>query len=95
MTGHLSRPIHMAVAAVTIALVALVAGNVFLSIKIMSALTEFSSLRQRDTSLPCPAIPTRLILEDPACAQKLLNAMNVTSVRVREGKRNVSVPGNL
>jgi len=31
----------------------------------------------------CQAIPTRLILEDPQCADKLLRAMNVTRVRVR------------
>ena len=33
-------------------------------------------------SLRCAAVPTRLILEDPACAQKLLAAMNVTNVRI-------------
>ena len=30
----------------------------------------------------CQAIPTRLILEDPQCADKLLRVMNVTNVRV-------------
>jgi hypothetical protein len=30
----------------------------------------------------CQAIPTRLILEDPQCADKLLRAMNVTNVRI-------------
>ena len=34
------------------------------------------------TDLPCPAIPTRLILENPECADKLIRAMNVTNVRV-------------
>ncbi len=33
-------------------------------------------------ALPCPAIPTRLILEDPVCAQKLLDSMNVSHVRI-------------
>lgn len=36
----------------------------------------------------CQAIPTRLILEDPQCAEKLLRAMNVTGVRILSG--NVS-----
>ena len=34
------------------------------------------------TDLPCPAIPTKLILEDPECADKLVRAMNVTNVRI-------------
>ena len=33
-------------------------------------------------SLPCASIPTRFVLEQPECAQKLLEAMNVTNVRV-------------
>lgn len=33
-------------------------------------------------SLPCAAIPTRFMMEDPACAQKLLEAMNVTNFRI-------------
>ncbi len=37
-------------------------------------------------SLPCAAVPTRLILEDPVCAQKLLDAMNVTNVRIQRGQ---------
>jgi len=32
--------------------------------------------------LSCAAIPTKLILEDPECADKLLRTMNVTNVRV-------------
>ena len=32
--------------------------------------------------LSCAAIPTKLILEDPECVDKLLRAMNVTRVRV-------------
>ena len=31
---------------------------------------------------PCQAIPTRLILEDPQCADKLLRAINETNVRI-------------
>jgi len=34
-------------------------------------------------ALPCPAVPTRLILENPACAQALLEAMNVSNVRIK------------
>jgi len=34
-------------------------------------------------ALPCGAIPTRFVLEEPECADKLLKSMNVTNVRVQ------------
>lgn len=36
----------------------------------------------RPRSLPCEAIPVRFVQESPACAQRLLDAMNVTNVHV-------------
>ena len=33
--------------------------------------------------LPCQAIPIRYVMEYPECADKLLQAMNVTNVRIR------------
>ena len=38
--------------------------------------------RARKGTLPCAALPTRFVLESPECAQKLLDAMNVSKVRV-------------
>ena len=38
--------------------------------------------RARKGTLPCAALPTRFVLESPECAQKLLDAMNVSNVRV-------------
>ncbi|MBA7657540.1 hypothetical protein ES703_65479 [subsurface metagenome] len=38
--------------------------------------------RARKGTLPCAALPTRFVLNEPACAQKLLEAMNVSNVRV-------------
>ena len=32
--------------------------------------------------LPCAAIPTRYVMDEPECADKLLRAMNVTNVRI-------------
>jgi len=32
--------------------------------------------------LPCGAIPTRFVIDEPECADKLLRSMNVTNVRV-------------
>ena len=45
-------------------------------------------------SLPCAAVPTRLILDDPICAQRLLQSMNVTNVRVWRGEMLGSETGN-
>lgn len=45
-------------------------------------------------SLPCAAIPTKLILEDPICAQKLLETMNVTNVRIANGATFGQQDGN-
>jgi len=36
----------------------------------------------RPRSLPCEAIPVRFVHESPACAQRLLDAMNVTNAHV-------------
>ncbi len=42
--------------------------------------------RYRATNaLPCPAVPTRLILDNPTCAQALLESMNVSNVRIKAG----------
>lgn len=94
MKGQSERSTHIGVAAIVIVFVVLTAGNILVLIKITGALTEFSNLHQKSQSLPCPAIPTRLILEDPACAQKLLDSMNVTDVRIRPGERVTPRAGN-
>ncbi|MBN2560209.1 MAG: hypothetical protein JXQ75_04700 [Phycisphaerae bacterium] len=39
----------------------------------------------RADDLPCAALPTRFVLGAPECAQKLLDAMNISNVRVRAG----------
>lgn len=53
-------------------------GNLLMTMQIMSRL----ALEDVRHPLPCPAIPTRFVLEEPACAQRLLEAMNVTNVRI-------------
>ncbi|MCK4342529.1 MAG: hypothetical protein KAY37_12490 [Phycisphaerae bacterium] len=44
--------------------------------------TRLTDDRARKGTLPCAALPTRFVLESPECAQKLLDAMNVSNVRV-------------
>ena len=43
---------------------------------------DAAAARPPPRDLPCPAVPMRLIEEDPACVNKLLAAMNVTNVRI-------------
>ena len=58
------------------------AANILLTLELRRHVASFPPVKQQRSDLPCAAIPTRLILEDPECAQKLLTVMNVTNVRV-------------
>jgi len=49
-----------------------------LSAEVKSTISEI----QAQKSLPCAAIPTKYILQEPECADKLLRAMNVTNVKI-------------
>ena len=64
-----------------ILLLVLVVVDITLTIRCANKIDSMISQRERP-SLPCAAIPTRLVLEHPECAQRLLEAMNVTNVRV-------------
>jgi len=68
------------VAALLLALIALSLANLAMALWILHQDRQPVSLSP--TALSCQAIPTRLILEDPECADKLLRAMNVTGVRI-------------
>lgn len=39
--------------------------------------------------LPCAAIPTRYVIQEPECADKLLRTMNVTNVRILERQERI------
>ena len=39
------------------------------------------TLRVREP-LPCRAVPTRFVMEEPECANKLLRSMNITNVHI-------------
>ena len=77
----LGRPHGTTTVIVVVLLVSLVT-NLLLS---MVLLQHFSASAPEGQGCPtsrCTAIPVKLILEDPECADKLLRAMNVTNVRV-------------
>ena len=73
----------------------LVLGGALLAVAIIDLVADLQTRQACSTgngaprsqaAFPCPAIPTRLILEDPVCAQKLLDVMNVSNVRIRAAK---------
>ena len=45
-----------------------------------------------EPTLPCAAIPRRLVTDHPDCAKALLESMNVTNVRVQRQRRDPSDP---
>lgn len=65
----------------TLILIAL-ALDLVLLLRIRAEMTSLSDGRTRGGDLPCAALPTRFVLDEPECAQKLLEAMNVSNVRV-------------
>jgi len=56
--------------------------NTLLLIRVSRQIAEFKESNNSGSDLPCAAIPTRLVLQEPDCVDKLLRAMNVTNVRV-------------
>ena len=56
--------------------------NVLLTLKLCMDIQERQSSSQKRGPLPCGAIPTRFVIEEPECADKLLRSMNVTNVHV-------------
>ena len=62
-------------------LIALVVDGALL-LRLNAGLARLTDDRTRPDALPCAALPTRFVLDSPECAQKLLDAMNVSNVRV-------------
>ena len=60
----------------------LLVANILLTAKIVLGLERLKSCEHRRESLPCQAIPTRFVMEEPECVNKLLRSMNVTNVHV-------------
>ena len=56
--------------------------NLVLATTLTHRVDKLAATPEAPRPLSCQAIPTKLILEDPACADKLLRAMNVANVRV-------------
>lgn len=60
--------------------------NLHLSTRTAHRVEELVSYKPGCTCLPLPSLPLRLIHEDPRCAQKAIEVMNVTNVRILENE---------
>lgn len=58
------------------------AANILLTLELREQVRSVQQAGPKRSDSSCAAIPPRLILEDPACAQKLLTVINVTNFRV-------------
>lgn len=72
---------HIAIVIAALTLLAVMA-NVLMTIKLAARIDTRPVCPEPPRYLPCGALPMRLIHEDPACANKLLQVMNVTNVRI-------------
>ncbi len=52
------------------------------SMKAAARIEQLASREQGCTCLPLPSLPLQLIHEDPRCAQRIIEMMDVTNVRV-------------
>ncbi len=59
-----------------------VAMNVQLTMELAGRIDALPTQPIFKPNLPCGSIPTSFVVEAPVCAQKLIEAMNVTNVRV-------------
>lgn len=60
----------------------LVVANLLLTLRLQRQLTLMDHALPKGPDLPCAAIPTRFVAQEPVCAQKLIESMNITNVRV-------------
>jgi len=62
--------------------IALLLANLVMTVKLSNEIKELApDIRQR-RSLPCESMPVRFAMDNPDCANRLLEAMNVTNVRI-------------
>ncbi len=66
-----------------ICVMVLLISNLLVTLKLAKT-TNCLKLSQQNKRLPCEAIPTRFVLEDPECADKLVRTMDLDNVRIRK-----------
>jgi hypothetical protein len=56
--------------------------DILVTAKMALGLEKLQPCRQSRGPLPCRAVPTQFVIEEPECADKLLKSMNVTNVYI-------------
>jgi len=79
MADKIGRP-RILVTILLVIVVVLLLANIIVSGFLLKQGKAASNVPRR--SLHCEAVPVRFILDEPACADKLLKAMNLTRVKV-------------
>lgn len=79
-TAHAIRTRIVVVIAALILLA--VMANVLLTVRLAARIDTRPVCPEPPRYLPCGALPMRLIHDDPACTNKLLQVMNVTNVHI-------------
>ncbi len=83
------RPVHWLFVVLLGVTVMILIVDVRVSMKVAARIEQVAFRESGCTCLPLPSLPVRLIHEDPRCAQKILDVMNVTNVRVVESQSRV------
>jgi len=66
--------------ALQVVIVVLLAANLVMTSMVLSR--AVSQCPTKSKSLPCEAMPIKFALDNPGCANKLLEAMNVINVKI-------------
>jgi len=56
--------------------------NLVMTIRVAADIQVLVGDEWKRSPLSCRAIPTRFVMDEPECADKLLRSMNITNVRV-------------
>ena len=56
--------------------------NLLIGIRLFGDMRKIQSDAPSRQSLPCGAIPTQFVMDDPECADRLLKSMNITNVHI-------------
>ena len=78
MSQHPDRP-----TVITLFLFMLLVANIVVTTKLLLHMQKSPSDIGRGDRLPCKALPTRFVIEEPDCAARLLVLMNITNVHIR------------
>jgi hypothetical protein len=68
--------------AVTICILVLLVINIVMTAKLLMNIQKSQSGTGQGDMLPCRALPTQFVIEEPDCADRLLKLMNITNVHI-------------